>query len=176
MTLGNPSREDFRVGDYEVPVGTEQILQLPVARLLTGSWMSLPVVVLHGREPGPILWLSAALHGDELNGMEIIRLVLDRLDPTQLRGTLISVPVVNVFGFEQQERYLPDRRDLNRSFPGSARGSLASRLAHLFMSEIVAQCEYGIDLHTGSNHRANLPQVRGDLADPETRRLALLIQ
>ncbi len=173
MTLGNPSREDFRVGDYEVPVGTEQILQLPVARLLTGSWMSLPVVVLHGREPGPILWLSAALHGDELNGMEIIRLVLDRLDPTQLRGTLISVPVVNVFGFEQQERYLPDRRDLNRSFPGSARGSLASRLAHLFMSEIVAQCEYGIDLHTGSNHRANLPQVRGDLADPETRRLAL---
>ena len=165
-------REEVRIGDYEVPAGSEQLLQLPVARLLSGSWMSLPVVVMHGREPGPTLWLSAALHGDELNGMEVVRLVLEQLEPVRLQGTLIAVPIVNVFGFEQQERFLPDRRDLNRSFPGSARGSLASRLAHLFMTEVVDRCQYGIDLHTGSNHRANLPQIRADLDNSETRRLA----
>ena len=122
--------EAVRIGDLEVPPGSEQLLQIPVARMLTGNWMSLPVVVLNGREPGPTVWLSAALHGDELNGMEIIRLVLERLEPVRLHGAVIAVPVVNVFGFEEQDRYLPDRRDLNRSFPGSARGSLAARLAH----------------------------------------------
>lgn len=165
--------ETFRIGDVEVPPGTERRLELPVARLVTGSWLALPVAVLNGAVPGPSLWLSAALHGDELNGMEIIRRVLEQLEPQRLRGTLIAVPIVNVFGFEQQSRYLPDRRDLNRSFPGSARGSLAARLAHLFVSEVVDRCQYGIDLHTGSNHRTNLPQVRADMQDRETRRLAV---
>jgi len=104
--------------------------------------------------------------------MEIIRRVLAVLDPAKLAGVVIAVPVVNVFGFVQQTRYLPDRRDLNRSFPGSARGSLAARLARLFVEQIVAKCGYGIDLHTGSQHRTNLPQIRADLADPETRRIA----
>lgn len=155
-----------------LPRGKRTNVELQVARLPTGTWLSLPIAVLQGRLPGPCVWLSAALHGDELNGIEIVRQVLPKIDLTELRGTLIAAPIVNVFGFLNRDRYLPDRRDLNRSFPGSPRGSLASRLAHLFMTEIVNHCEYGIDLHTGSHHRTNLPQIRGDLKDPETRRLA----
>lgn len=143
-----------------------------MARLFTDTEMGLPVHVIHGRRSGPSLWMNAAIHGDELNGMEVIRRVLGKLDADRIRGTILAVPVVNVFGFVQQDRYLPDRRDLNRSFPGSARGSTAARLAHLFMKEIVARCEYGIDLHTGSLHRTNLPQIRAHLEDPETRRIA----
>jgi predicted deacylase len=112
------------------------------------------------------------LHGDELNGMEIIRQVLERVNPRRLRGAVLAVPVVNVFGFINQSRYLPDRRDLNRSFPGTRRGSLASQLAWLFMREIVDRCTHGIDLHTAAPPRVNLPQIRGDLDDPETRRCA----
>ena len=105
-------------------------------------------------------------------GVEVVRQVMAGLDPKTFRGTLVAVPIVNVLGFMTGDRYLPDRRDLNRSFPGSARGSLASRIAHLFMREIVAGCEVGIDLHTGSDRRSNLPQVRADLDDPRTRELA----
>lgn len=168
-----PSAADFlRIGDKVVPPGSAVRVDLPVARLFTGGWLSLPVTALHGARRGPRLWLDAAIHGDELNGMEIIRRVLAVLDPARLAGAVIAVPVVNVFGFVQQTRYLPDRRDLNRSFPGSARGSMAARLAHLFVEQIVAKCGYGIDLHTGSQHRTNLPQIRAHLADPETRRIA----
>lgn len=132
----------------------------------------MPVSVVNGRKPGPAIWISGAIHGDEINGVEIIRRVLPHLDARKLAGAVIAVPVVNVFGFLNQNRYLPDRRDLNRSFPGSNRGSLASRLAHLFMTEIVAKCRYGIDLHTAAGHRTNLPQIRTDLKDPENLLLA----
>jgi len=163
----------FEIGDAAVEPGTTVRLELPVMRLVTQAELSIPVVVVHGERPGPRLWLSAALHGDELNGTEIIRRVLARIRPSRLAGTLVAVPVVNVLGFVVQSRYLPDRRDLNRSFPGSTRGSLASRMAHLFLTEIVDRCTHGIDLHTGSHHRENLPQVRGNLDDPEVRRCAL---
>ena len=163
---------DIRIGGITVGPGQRRRLEIPVARLPTETWLSLPVEVLNGARPGPRLWLSAAVHGDELNGVEIISQVVARLDPGTLRGTLVAVPIVNVFGFINQSRYLPDRRDLNRSFPGSARGSLASGLAHLFMSEVVSQCTHGIDLHTGSQYRVNLPQIRANLQDPETRRFA----
>lgn len=159
-------------GGEGIPAGQRVDLELKVARLFTGSWVSLPVAVLNGTAPGPSLWISGTIHGDELNGMEITRRVLQRLDPRRLSGVVYALPVVNVFGFLQQDRYLPDRRDLNRSFPGSPTGSLTARLAHLFMTEVVARCDYGIDLHTGSLHRENLPQVRADLGDAETRRLA----
>jgi hypothetical protein len=119
-----------------------------------------------------VVWLSAAIHGDEIGGVEIIRRVNGRLDPRRLQGTVLSVPIVNVHGFLSGDRYLPDRRDLNRSFPGSANGSLAGQIAAAFMREIVAPCDIGIDLHTGSDHRSNLPQVRGDLDDERTRELA----
>jgi predicted deacylase len=160
------------VGGETVPAGRRRQIEIPVARLPTGTWVSLPVQVVNGRLEGPRLWVSAAIHGDELNGVEIVRQVLQALDPRKLRGTVIAVPIVNVFGFLNQSRYLPDRRDLNRCFPGSPRGSTASRLAHLFMQEVVAQCEVGVDLHTASLDRRNLPQIRADLEDPETRRYA----
>jgi len=152
--------------------GTRQRLELPVASLPTQTPLSLPVEVVCGRRPGPRLWLSAALHGDELNGVEIIHRVLEKLSPRSLRGQVIAVPIVNVFGFITHDRYLPDRRDLNRAFPGSETGSLAARLARLFLAEVVHRCTHGIDLHTASGHRVNLPQVRGDLEDEETLRIA----
>ena len=160
------------IANETVASGQKRALEIPVSRLPTGTSLSLPVTILNGRHDGPTIWLSAAVHGDELNGVEIIRRILERIDPNELSGALLAVPVVNVFGFIGQSRYLPDRRDLNRSFPGSARGSLAARLAHLFMTEIVSRCSYGIDLHTGSNHRTNFPHIRANLDDPETRRIA----
>ncbi|HEX8780950.1 MAG TPA: succinylglutamate desuccinylase/aspartoacylase family protein [Nocardioides sp.] len=166
------ARDSFPIGPFRVRAGSAKEVELPVTKMLTGADVSLPVKVVHGREEGPAVWVDAAIHGDEVNGVEVVRQILSGLDPRTMRGTLIAVPVVNVLGFMNGDRYLPDRRDLNRSFPGSARGSLASRIAHLFMDEVVAKCEVGIDLHTGSDRRSNLPQVRGDLDDERTRALA----
>ncbi|WP_019505979.1 succinylglutamate desuccinylase/aspartoacylase family protein [Pleurocapsa sp. PCC 7319] len=146
--------------------------EIPVSRLATQTLVSLPVTVVNGIEPGPKLWLSAAIHGDEINGVEIIAQILARINPQKLRGTVIAVSIVNVFGFIEQSRYLPDRRDLNRSFPGSKGGSLASRLANLFMQEIVAHSTHGIDLHTAAVHRINLPQIRTNLEDEITYNFA----
>lgn len=162
----------IEVAGVFIKAGERRRLEIPVARLATGTWLSLPIMVANGARPGPTAWLSAAVHGDEVNGVEIIGQVLELVDPRQMAGCLIAVPIVNVFGFNAQSRYLPDRRDLNRSFPGLERGSLAARLAFLFMQEVVRKCQYGIDLHTGSNHRTNLPQIRANLHDAETRRLA----
>jgi predicted deacylase len=164
--------EPIVIGDTVIAPGRRHILEIPVAKLPTDTSLSLPVAVVHGRRPGPAIWLSAAIHGDELNGVEIIRRVLGLLRPRQLAGTVYAVPIVNVFGFVNGTRYLPDRRDLNRSFPGSPRGSVTARLAHLFLREVVGRCQYGIDFHTGSDHRTNLPQLRVDLNDAETRRVA----
>ena len=160
------------LGDAVVPAGQRKHVRLPISNLASGSPVDLSVIVAHGRSPGPTIWLSAAIHGDEINGVEIIRRVLEQIDPETMRGTVLAVPTVNVHGFVRGERYLPDRRDLNRSFPGSARGSLARRIAHLLMTEVVAPSSFGIDLHTGSDGRTNLPQLRADLDDPETERLA----
>ena len=165
-------RSAFDIADITVRAGRQATGALPVVRLVTGNQVSLPLRILHGRTDGPTIWLSAAVHGDEIAGVEIIRAALDRVDPRALAGTIIAVPIVNVHGFLNGDRYLPDRRDLNRSFPGSPKGSLASRLAHLFLSEIVARCDVGLDLHTGSDHRVNLPHIRADLDDPTTRMLA----
>jgi len=162
----------FEIGGQLVAPGGRMRLDLPVALLPTQTQLHLPVTVVHGLRPGPRMWVSAAVHGDELNGVEVIRRVLERLEGPLPAGTLLAVPIVNVFGFIGQSRYLPDRRDLNRSFPGSNRGSLASRIAHLFLSQIARRCTHGIDLHTASQDRSNLPQIRADLRDPETRRCA----
>jgi len=132
----------------------------------------MPVHVICGRKAGPTLFVSAAIHGDELNGVEIIRRLLRRKVIGTVRGTLIAVPIVNVHGFLDQSRYLPDRRDLNRSFPGSPRGSIAARLANRFIEEIVSKADYGIDLHTGAINRANLPQIRANLDDERTLEIA----
>lgn len=167
-----PARAPFAFGGVEVAAGRRHELSLPISQLVTGADVTLPVHVLHGREDGPTVWVSAAIHGDEVAGVEIVRRVLERLQPKNLRGTLLAVPIVNVLGVMAGDRYLPDRRDLNRSFPGSARGSLASRIAHLMMTEVIGRCTVGIDLHTGADRRSNLPQIRCDLEDPQTRALA----
>ncbi|MCL2540934.1 MAG: succinylglutamate desuccinylase/aspartoacylase family protein [Nocardioidaceae bacterium] len=166
------ARESFAIGNVRVRAGSTQEVELPITRLVTGGDVSLPVRVVHGREPGPVVWITAAIHGDEVLGVEVIRQALAGLSAKSFRGTLLAVPVVNVLGFMTGDRYLPDRRDLNRSFPGSSRGSLASRIAHLLMTEVVSKCELGIDLHTAADRRTNLPQIRADLDDPRTRELA----
>ena len=166
------ARAPFTIGGHAVKPGMRKQVGLPIARLVTGAEVDLPVLVFHGRHAGPSVWVDAAIHGDEVGGVDIIHRVLQHIDPRTLHGTLIAVPVVNVLGFMNGDRYLPDRRDLNRSFPGSPRGSLAGRIAHLLMTEVVAPCDIGIDLHTGSDHRSNLPQIRADLDDERTRALA----
>ncbi len=173
MDLNNIMPEDIiKIAGEEIIPGESRRLDIPVSRLPTQTLMSLPVTVINGSASGSVLWLSAAVHGDEINGVEIIRQVVQNINPSELKGTLIAVPIVNVFGFIEQSRYLPDRRDLNRSFPGAAKGSLASRLAHLFMKEIVSNSTHGIDLHTAAIHRNNLPQIRANLQDLETYRCA----
>lgn len=162
------SDNTIKIGNETIAPGEFKRFELPVSRLATQTLVSLPITVVNGIEPGPVLWLSAAIHGDELNGVEIIAQILERVTPKQLRGTIIAVSIVNVFGFIEQSRYLPDRRDLNRSFPGSKSGSLASQLANLFMREIVDRSTHGIDLHTAAVHRINLPQIRANLENETT--------
>ena len=163
----------FTVAGESTPAGQRRRFEIEAARLVIGGWLSIPVEVVNGARPGPRVWLSGAIHGDELDGIEIVRRVLSDLDPARMAGSVIGVPIVNVFALVGKSRYLPDRRDLNRSFPGSEAGSLAARIARLFMNEVVAQCHVGLDFHCGSAGRVNLPQVRADLDDEEIRRLAL---
>lgn len=152
--------------------GERKTIMLPVARMYDFTALEIPVHVIRGKEDGPVLFLSAALHGDEINGVEIIREVIRHPSLDNLKGTVIAIPVVNIFGFQNKSRYLPDRRDLNRSFPGSKHGSLAARIAHFFLKEIVSKCTHGIDFHTGAIHRSNLPQIRASLDDEVTRAFA----
>lgn len=154
------SRPDFEIGSSRIAAGTRMTVELPVSVLANHIPVSLPIHVIHGRKPGPAVFVSAAVHGDEIVGVDIIRRVLQNKTLNRLSGTLLAIPIVNVFGFLNQSRYLPDRRDLNRSFPGSGRGSLAAQLADLFLSEVVRRCEFGIDLHSAAQHRMNLPQIR----------------
>lgn len=167
-----PDLGPLQIGSAHIPPGQRERVELTVSRLASGHWLSLPIEVINGKGRGPTVWLSGAIHGDEIEGVEIIRQVLLDIDPETLNGRIIAVPIVNIFGFVAETRYMPDRRDLNRSFPGRKNGSLAARLAHLFMSEVVSRCDYGIDLHCGSDDRTNLPQTRANLDDPATRRLA----
>ena len=135
--------------------------------LFEGIPVSTPVLVVNGKFAGPTLCLTAAVHGDELNGIEMVRRVMHNLKPEKLSGAVLGVPIVNLQGFRRGSRYLPDRRDLNRFFPGNPYGSAASRIAHSFFTEIISHCDALIDLHTGSFERANLPQLRADLRDPD---------
>lgn len=133
----------------------------------------MPIHVVHGRNPGPCLLVCAAIHGDEINGVEIVRRILLHKSIDRIKGTLIAIPIVNVFGFVSKSRYLPDRRDLNRSFPGSETGSMAARLANVLMSEVIPHCTHVVDLHTGAINRENLPQIRAKVIDePETEAMA----
>jgi predicted deacylase len=164
--------EVFSIAGQEIALGTRKQISLEIAKLYDFTGMSVPVEVVRGKQDGPTLFVSAAIHGDEINGVDIVKRLLHHKLLAKMRGTLIAVPIVNVFGFNTKSRYLPDRRDLNRCFPGDENGSLASQLAHIFMEEVVKKSDYGIDLHTGAIHRSNLPQIRATLDDPLTRKLA----
>ena len=166
------ARAPFEIAGNRVTAGKRMRIELPIGNLMSGTPVALPLIVVHGKKDGPVVWLSAAIHGDEICGVEIIRQALDAINAPTLAGTVIAAPVVNVHGFNTNDRYLPDRRDQNRSFPGSPRGSLASRIAYLFMKEVVKRSDVGIDLHTGADLRTNLPQIRCDIDHVPTRELA----
>ncbi len=160
------------IGGREIRRGTSEQIFLKVSEYYTATPVNVPVTVIRGRRPGPKLFLTAAIHGDELNGVEIVRRVMTSLTPEQVRGTLICVPVANRVGFLTHTRYLPGRRDLNRYFPGDPRGNSAARIAHTLFTEIVGRARCGIDLHTASVGRTNLPHVRADMSNDKVRRMA----
>ena len=165
------SDSNFILGGIEIPKGVNITVNLELPKMYnTPTW--LPVKVIRGKKEGPVIFISAAIHGDELNGIEIIRRFRKLSILKRLKGTVILVPIVNVYGIMTLSRYLPDRRDLNRSFPGSAKGPLAGRVAKIFFDEIVTKCDLGIDLHTAAIHRSNLPQVRTNIENEYTFNLA----
>ncbi len=164
--------EPFSFGGRRIAAGEAETVDLPISVLTDHTPATMSVRVFHGRRPGPTLFVSAAIHGDEIIGVEVCRRLMQAPQLASLRGTLLVVPIVNTFGFLNQSRYLPDRRDLNRCFPGSERGSLASRLANIFMTEIAARSDLGIDLHSAALHRTNLPQIRVSASSRETLDLA----
>lgn len=157
----------LRLLGAEIPPGESRRLSWAATELFEGVPVSTPVLVINGANPGMTLCMTAAVHGDELNGIEIVRRVIHDIDPDNLTGAVIGVPIVNVQGFRRGSRYLPDRRDLNRFFPGNPNGSAAARIAHSFFVNVLMHCDALIDLHTGSLARANLPQIRADLRDPD---------
>ncbi|BCD96449.1 succinylglutamate desuccinylase/aspartoacylase family protein [Marinagarivorans cellulosilyticus] len=164
--------KELVIAGQNIAPGSRIQINVPGIRLYTDTDISMPVSVIRAKKNGPTVFVSAAVHGDELNGIEIIRRLIQLKSLRINCGTLILVPIVNIYGVLNQSRYMPDRRDLNRCFPGSPKGSLAGRVADTFLSEIVNHCDYGIDLHTGAIHRSNLPQIRADLEDPGTLSLA----
>jgi hypothetical protein len=166
------ARGAFEIGGEKVAPGERRLVNLPLSALSNQTPMSVPVSVVHARRDGPTLFVSAAVHGDELTGVAICRRLLSSNALKLAKGTLLMVPIVNAFGFISHSRYLPDRRDLNRSFPGSVKGSLAAQLANLFLTEVVARSDYGIDLHSAAIHRSNLPQIRVNTEEEKALELA----
>jgi predicted deacylase len=150
----------FEIGEEQISPGTARQVSVPITTMATGYSSQLAVKVLHGEQPGPVVFLSGAIHGDEIVGTAIIQRIAAYLDPLHIAGTIMLVPVSNIFGFLSRTRYLPDRRDLNRSFPGNSAGSLAGQVAHVFFNEVVSRATLGIDIHTAAVHRYNLPQIR----------------
>lgn len=170
--IGRVKRPPFEIGGRSVSAGERMTVDLPMSVLSNHAPMTLPVQVIHGRKDGPTAFVSAAVHGDEIIGVEIIRRIARASALKRISGTLLLVPIVNAYGFISHSRYLPDRRDLNRSFPGSPKGSLASQLAHRFLDDVVLRCDFGIDLHSAAVNRINLPQIRINTDDDRSRELA----
>jgi len=168
-----PPAAAITIAGTTIDPGSQATLALPVSNLATGLPANLYMRVLHGARAGPAIFVSAAVHGDEIIGTAIVQRLIARLDPANLAGTVLFLPVVNIFGFTTHSRYLPDRRDLNRSFPGGSKGSLAGQLAHRFLKDVVAHCSLGIDIHSAAVHRYNLPQIRIAPDNPRLLELAM---
>ena len=162
----------FTIDNIEIKGGERLRINIDMGSIYDFTDVKMPVEIIRGKEDGPTIFVSSTIHGDEINGIEIVRQLLNRKELKKIRGTLIAIPIVNIFGFNDRSRYLPDRRDLNRCFPGLKNGSLASQLADKFMQEIVLKSDFGIDLHTGAFHRRNHPQIRCDISDETTLDLA----
>lgn len=165
--------KSFELAGHEIEPGTKRVILFPAPNINTQVKIDIPVHVFHGKKKGFKLFIISAIHGDELNSIEIVRRVHEHINLKQLTGTIITIPVANIHGVIMQTRYLSDRRDLNRSFPGAKKGTLASRLANGIMKQVVSLCDYGIDLHTGAYGRINMPQLRADFAVPGTKEFAM---
>ncbi len=165
--------ESLQLLGREIAPGTTSKFPFIPDRSFEASYLNMPVFVARGMTPGPTLCLAAGIHGDELNGVEIVRRAFAKIDPQELRGTLIALPTINAEGVRTGNRYLSDRRDLNRAFPGSTGGSVGRLIAHAIFAKVLSHCDALLDFHTASNQRANLPQIRADLADPAIRNLAI---
>ncbi|MGD2110203.1 MAG: succinylglutamate desuccinylase/aspartoacylase family protein [Phycisphaerae bacterium] len=166
------SAKPLTIGTIVVEPGRRCDTEIVVSESYSGLPVVVPVTVWRASAPGPTGFITAAVHGDELNGTGIVRELLLNQPFELTSGSLILAPVINMLGLDRHQRYLPDRRDLNRSFPGDAHGSLARRFANAVFQSIVKQCDFGIDLHTAAVRRTNFPNVRADLTDPNVRRLA----
>ncbi len=164
-TTASVTWDELEILSERVAPGEARRLMLQTSESFVGMSVDTPLHVLRGSTPGPTVCLVAGVHGDELNGVEIVRQVLESLDPAGVSGTLLGVPVANIHGFRRSSRYLPDRRDLNRYFPGNPAGSAASRIAAALFREVVVRCDVLVDFHTGSFHRSNVPHVRANLLD-----------
>lgn len=160
-------------GGQVIAPGQSKTIHIPLSHMVTHNDLTMTCHVVNGKKPGPTLFICAAIHGDEINGVEIIRRFLRQKQLSKISGAIVAIPIVNVHGFMTHSRYLPDGRDLNRNFPGSAKGSLTSRVADTFFKEVVRKCSHGIDLHTGARHRENLPQVRVDMDNEEAKEMAM---
>lgn len=165
--------DPLRLLGREIATGTSSKFSFMPDRSYEASYLNMPVFVARGANSGPALCLAAGVHGDELNGVEVARRTFAQVDPQELRGTLIALPAINAEGVRTGNRYLSDRRDLNRAFPGRTGGSVAGLIAHAVFTSVLSHCDALVDLHTASNKRANLPQIRADLSDPVIRELAI---
>jgi predicted deacylase len=163
----------LRLLGREIPPGSSSKFPFIPDRSFEASYLNMPVFVARGASSGPTLCLTAGVHGDEINGVEVARRAFAQINPKDLRGTLIALPAINAEGVRTGNRYLSDRRDLNRAFPGRTGGSVAALIAHAVFSDVLSHCDALIDLHTASNKRTNLPQIRADLTDPVIRDLAI---
>lgn len=156
----------------EIEAGEEKVVDVNIARLPSHTTIDVSITVARATEPGPVLLLMGGLHGDEINGSEIVRRMIEKNDHIPKIGTVICIPIINVYGFIYFSRYVPDGKDVNRSFPGNKNGSLASRMAYFLTNEIIPLIDYGIDFHTGGADRTNYPQIRCMMKDDKNVELA----
>ena len=163
---------EIRIAGHEIRPGEFKEININIARLPSHTQIETPIYVSRSKEDGPVLALMAGMHGDEINGMEIVRRIIDGKLNQPNRGTVVCIPIINVYGFLNFSRDVPDGKDVNRSFPGSKSGSLASRVAYHVTHDIIPSIDYGIDFHTGGAMRTNYPQVRATLSDAKNLELA----
>lgn len=162
----------FIIDGVEIFPGQRKRVDIEMGSVYDFTDIKMPAEIIRGKKDGPTLFISSTIHGDEIGGIEVVRRLLKSPAVKNICGTLIAIPIVNIFGFNDRTRYLPDRRDLNRSFPGLKNGSLTAQVAYKFMKEVVSKSDYGIDLHTGAYNRCNYPQIRAKLEDKRNLELA----